>query len=397
MSCLKFNCDINITDNPLDLNIEDYLEIAVRNNPKRRFLFVSKVLGKHLACKADDMDGAGRLIVKAYKKKNINGNNGTVISFAETGTAIGHSVFNYLEGDYEFIHTTREIVDGYKSLEFLEEHSHATDHNLYFENLETLKNGDEVFLVDDEITTAKTCVNIIRKIQSMYPKKRYTICSILNWVDDVNIERIKCVEEELDCKIDFVYLFKGKFDFVIDSIPVLNEDTELKDINREIKVNFINLDMDAYINDNKYIKYTGRFGINKKEQEKLVQVVKRESYKLKIENKNSDVLYLGTEEFMYIPMLFAKESKGRVYYHSTTRSPIIEIEKDEYPINSKFEIESFYNKGIKNYVYNLDKKNYSECFLFVESKKDENEFNDIINTFKHTSINKLNIVSCSSV
>lgn len=394
MSYLKFNCDINITDNPLNLNIDDYLEVAVRNNPKRRFLFVSKVLGKHLACKADDMDDVGRLIVEAYKKKNINGNNGTVISFAETGTAIGHSVFNYLEGNYEFIHTTREIVDGYKSLKFLEEHSHATDHNLYFENLETFKIGEEVFLVDDEITTANTCVNIIRKIHSIYPKKKYTICSILNWVDAVNMERIKCVEEELDCKIKFVYLFKGNFDFVMDSIPVVNNNIEFKDINREIKVNFIDLDMDDYINDKKYIKHTGRFGINKKDQERLIQVVKRESKKLKMENNDSDVLYLGTEEFMYIPMLFAKEGNDKVYYHSTTRSPIIEMKKDGYSINSKFEIESFYNKGIKNYVYNLDKKNYSECFLFIESKKDESVFNDIINVFKHTSINKLNIVSC---
>ncbi|MEG2788505.1 MAG: phosphoribosyltransferase family protein [Romboutsia sp.] len=394
MSCFKFNCDINITDNPLNLNLDDYLEIAVRNNPKRKFLFVSKVLGKHLACKAYEVDNLGRLIVEAYKNKNINGNNGTIISFAETGTAIGHSVFNYLDGDYEFIHTTREIVDGYKSLDFLEEHSHATDHNLYFENLEILKSEGEVFLVDDEITTANTCINIIRKIQSIYPKKRYIICSILNWVDDVNLDKIKRVEEELDCKIEFVYLFKGNFDFVMDSIPVVKDTIAIKDINREIKVNFIDLDMDDYINDKKYIKYTGRFGINKKDQERLMQVIKRESEKLKIENNDSDVLYLGTEEFMYIPMLFAKESKGNVYCHSTTRSPIVDIEKYGYPINSKFEIESFYNKGIKNYVYNLDKKNYSECFLFIESKKDESEFNDIINIFKHTSINKLNVVSC---
>lgn len=397
MSCLKFNCDINITDNPLHLNIEDYLEIAVRNNSKRRFLFVSKVLGKHLACKVSDMDNLGKLIVQAYKNKGINGNNGTVISFAETGTAIGHSVFNYLDGDYEFIHTTREIVKGYKSLEFLEEHSHATDHNLYFENLEIFKNGDEVFLVDDEITTANTCVNIIRKIQSLYPKKRYVICSILNWVDRENLEKIKAVEMGLDCIIDFVYLFKGNFDFKVDDISFSNDKIELKNINREIKVNFIDLDMDHYINDRKYIKYTGRFGINKSDQEKLVQVVKRESNKLKVEDTYSDVLYLGTEEFMYIPMLFAKESKDKVYYHSTTRSPIIELEEDEYPINSKFEFKSFYNKGIKNYVYNLDKKNYSECFLFVESKKDKSEFKDIINVFKHTSIGKLNIVSCSAV
>ncbi|WML36887.1 hypothetical protein [Clostridium sp. OS1-26] len=42
MSCLNFNCNINIEDNPLNLKIEDYLELAIRDNNKRKFLFVSK-------------------------------------------------------------------------------------------------------------------------------------------------------------------------------------------------------------------------------------------------------------------------------------------------------------------------------------------------------------------
>ena len=167
MTYLNFDCHIEIKENILDLNIEDFLEIAVRNISKRRFLFVSKLLGKHLPCKPEDMDNLGKLIVEAYNRKR-NSSSGVVISFAETGTAIGHSVFDYIEGDYEFIHTTREKIDNLSTLDFLEEHSHATNHNIYIDNLHNLKYGEEIILVDDEITTAKTCINLIRKIHPTY-------------------------------------------------------------------------------------------------------------------------------------------------------------------------------------------------------------------------------------
>ena len=209
---LPFKYNINIKENILNLDIDNYLDLAIRNNNKRRFLFVSKVLGKHLPCRSCDMDNLGKDIVKVYEKKQDYLNSGVVISFAETGTALGHSVFNYINADYEFIHTTREKVQNKKSLHFLEEHSHATNHNLYYEDLKYLKEKDEIILVDDEITTGNTCINLIKKINELFPKKRYTICSILNWMNDEAFDRFKKLEQEVNCKINFVYLFSGDFD-----------------------------------------------------------------------------------------------------------------------------------------------------------------------------------------
>ena len=397
MTYLNFDCHIEIKENILDLNIEDFLEIAVRNNEKRRFLFVSKVLGKHIACRAKDMDNLGKLIVEAYNKKR-NPTKGVVISFAETGTAIGHSVFNYMENDYEFLHTTREVVEGFENLDFLEEHSHATNHNLYFNKIKNFQEGEEVILVDDEVTTANTCINLIKKIHELYPQKKYTICSILNWVEDMHMERTKELEKSLGCSIEFVYLFKGQFQFKLNDLNFSNNETKenkfIEDKNENLQINYIKLDMDDYVGEKRYIKYTGRFGIDKINQKKLKYIVKRESKKINIEDKNAPVLFLGTEEFMYIPMLFAKYCNGNIYYHSTTRSPIINIDKNDYPIKSKFEFNSLYNKNVKNYLYNIDKKDYNECFLFVEFSEDKKVFEEIINIFKQTSIKKLNIVSC---
>ncbi|PBE04575.1 phosphoribosyltransferase family protein [Clostridioides difficile] len=410
-NCLNFNCEIDIIDNPLNLELNDFLDVGIRNNSKRRFLFISKKLGKHLACKPSEMDNLGKLMATIYNEKNKEESNGTVIAFAETGTAVGHSFFDYLCGDYEFIHTTREQFDELENLEFLEEHSHATDQNLYFGMLNNFKFGDEIILVDDEITTANTCMNIIRKIQSIYPKKKYTICSILNWVSDENLSKVTRLERELDCKIDFVYLFKGNFKFYIDEDIISNYNdnysiTKLETISSDkvnLVVNHIYVDLEDYIGNKKYVKYTGRYGINRREQFRLKEIVKRESKKItmaskeSLKNEKEKILFLGTEEFMYIPMLFAKEKENQydIYYHSTTRSPIINIDKNNYPIKSKFMLKSFYNIDIQNYIYNIDKHNFSKCYLFVELNKSENSYLEFIDIIKKTSIKELTIVCCS--
>ncbi|HBF2789474.1 TPA: phosphoribosyltransferase family protein [Clostridioides difficile] len=410
-NCLNFNCEIDIIDNPLNLELNDFLDVGIRNNSKRRFLFISKKLGKHLACKPSEMDNLGKLMATIYNEKNKEESNGTVIAFAETGTAVGHSFFDYLCGDYEFIHTTREQFDELENLEFLEEHSHATDQNLYFGMLNNFKFGDEIILVDDEITTANTCMNIIRKIQSIYPKKKYTICSILNWVSDENLSKVTRLERELDCKIDFVYLFKGNFKFYIDEDIISNYNdnysiTKLETISSDkvnLVVNHIYVDLEDYIGNKKYVKYTGRFGINRREQFRLKEIVKRESKKItmaskeSLKNEKEKILFLGTEEFMYIPMLFAKEKENQydIYYHSTTRSPIINIDKKHYPIKSKFMLKSFYNIDIQNYIYNIDKHNFSKCYLFVELNKSKNSYLEFIDIIKKTSIKELTIVCCS--
>ncbi|WP_455542813.1 phosphoribosyltransferase family protein [Intestinibacter sp.] len=396
---LDFKYNINLRENILNLNIDDYLDLAIRNNKKRRFLFVSKTLGKHLPCNASDMDSLGKYIVEVYEKKYNYLNCGVVISFAETGTALGHSVFNYINGNFEFIHTTRETVEGKKTLDFLEEHSHATNHNLYYDDLKYLKNGEEVILVDDEITTGNTCVNLIKKINELYPKKRYTICSILNWMDEEAFYKFKKLEKELNTEINFVYLFSGSFTFDCDEDKVENiiaqsgNKGKVSFKNNGLKVSYISLDMDKYPQNNKYLKYTGRFGIDKKNQEDLLSIVKEECFKLNIKD-GEKTLFLGSEEFMYIPMLFAKQFKEKeIYYHSTTRSPIVHLDVEGYPIKSKFIHHSLYNEGVVNYVYNIDKYNYDKCFFFCELNKDKFDFAEIINIISNTNIKELNIVT----
>ena len=141
----EFKLEALIEENILGLDINEFLEVALRNNNKRQFLFVSRLLGKHLACKPKKMQELGKLLVEAYLKKcgKRIGEGATIIAFAETATALGHKFFEAFQGDTEFIHTTREEIEGMKRIEFIEEHSHAVNHYLVFEGLKKFKENDK--------------------------------------------------------------------------------------------------------------------------------------------------------------------------------------------------------------------------------------------------------------
>ena len=127
MSYMNFQCDIDLKENPLDLDMKEFFNVALRQNKKRRFLFVSKVLGKHISVDPKKCLELGELLVKEYKRKTVKGTESPmVIGFAETATALGHSFFDNLKEAKYFMHTTREEIEDLRKLEFKEEHSHAT-------------------------------------------------------------------------------------------------------------------------------------------------------------------------------------------------------------------------------------------------------------------------------
>lgn len=69
------------------------------------------------------------------------------------------------------MHSTREkLLDEKVTLYFEEEHSHAVDQRCYAP-LHYLENDHTIVLVDDEITTGKTALNIIASLQKDFRVK----------------------------------------------------------------------------------------------------------------------------------------------------------------------------------------------------------------------------------
>ena len=75
--------------------------------------------------------------------------------------------------------------------------------------MKAFQNNNPIVLVDDEITTGKTALNIIRSIQNKFPREEYIIASLLDWRSHTNRKQFKQLEEELQIKIHVISLLEG--------------------------------------------------------------------------------------------------------------------------------------------------------------------------------------------
>ncbi|MBE6043914.1 MAG: hypothetical protein E7216_06720 [Clostridium thermopalmarium] len=462
--------DVEINKNQFDFKLKNLFLMAARKNAKRAFLFVSRVLGKHIPVNPKQSILTGRLLgflaAEKIQGQSLNFNiiveaikddkfadealeyaNANLISldkptlfigFAETATALGNSVFAQFKGNNIFyIHTTREeLVECASAFDFEEEHSHATSHFCYPLQEDILNNYERIVLVDDEITTGKTALNLIKAINRKYPNKEYMVVSILDWRREEHIKEYKVLERELNIKIHEVSLIDGEAECHSPSakgieIVYQNQNNINKSINiqeefykdglklgdsseilklrdgsqilrdkSEVLVKNYSFTWDEYGNFTKrlcsgelkkysYINSSGRFGISRSEINKI------EAYAEKIvrviEPFSEKVIVLGTEEFMYIPMVIGSKIPN-AKYQSTTRSPIYAKNEKGYGIQCASRFRSPFDKEVVNYVYNIKKDMYEEVLFITERKLDEESKDEMINLFVSVGIYKINFV-----
>jgi orotate phosphoribosyltransferase len=433
--------NIEILNNPYGFQLEQLFHMAARINKKRSFLFVSKVLGKHLAVEPQIPLLTGHLLAMRYMEevhgyKDARANTIaeaiqtkrnmsemlrsieqnpivlpipiTCVGFAETATALGHAVFSTFKGRVKYIHTTREQIEHMTSvINFEEEHSHATSHRVYALEHDFFNEDNEIILIDDEITTGKTSINIIRTMKAVYPTiKTFTILSILDWRSYENRAKFRELEEELGITIHAVSLVEGMIEVKgqpalqeeeIEPIPAVTQHisyfsvSDVMDKNMYLHKSSINAN--GTKNHSPYLKATGRFGISKEEDDAFAETFQKVGTYLRTFRKGKKTLVIGTGEFMYIPMRVASYMGEGIYYQSTTRSPIYQAEVETYLIQNKFIFDSPENAGITNYLYNIEPNQYDEIFLFVERTSTPNAMNSLIHELRRTQIPFINVVN----
>lgn len=416
---------ITIEDNPFRIEPDSLFKMAARINKKRSFLFVSPVLGKHLPVNPSVSLLIGRALALVYSgqieqyqeqirevlneptmRKNFNIEHMkdavitldrpiTVIGFCETATALGQAFFESFASPARYIHTTRKLIDREAILSFEEEHSHATAHRVYAEDPDFFKDDTEVVLVDDEVTTGKTNLNIIRDIIRMFPqKKKFTIVSILDWRSRENQQAFRELEQELGIQINEVSLLKGTVE-EIGRIEALKEDSLITDkesaafmLQKPFKKKLPRLsyslapvEVGEKIEIPAYLTATGRFGLAERqyEEEQLIQI----GAQLKSLRQEGSALVLGTGEFMYLPMRIASLMGENVLFHTTTRSPILSRIQLNYPIFNKREFPSPEQSGVTNYVYGIPReKGYQDIFVLFERIADRESLSELNRTLK---------------
>ena len=390
---------INIRENVYDLNLDDLVSIGYRdNNSKRNFLFISKILGKHIEVKPDICKVTGfllastilgvtketRMLINYIKDNNkeINVNEVmnlayrtneklVVLGFAETATGLGMAVASAIENSY-YITTTREDIKGIKSfLKFEEEHSHATTHKCFPEDIYKLREADRIILVDDEITTGKSMLNIIKELKKTTGVRKYEILTILDWRNLENRNLYKDFIRKNKVEIEVRALISGDIE-IEDNNVYCNENESL--LSEKMNANSLNI----LSRKGQYLKFTGRFGVYFDDIKKSEQECIRAANKIQeIIGDNKKILVLGHGENIYIPSRIASYLKGDVYFKSTTRSPIYCSNEKGYLINEK---NVFYHNGVKYYFYNKStiEEIYDKVILITEDDLDIKLTNNLI-------------------
>lgn len=189
------NTRIELSTGTLDLvtdhaaELDAFCDFAARANPKRGFLIVSKVLGRHLPAgpqaMRDAMDQLGRKLSADLPGPIV------FLGMAETATALGQGVFAaYLDAqerqDVVYLQSSRQIVDGAKLIASFEEgHSHATTHLIQVSDLaigDLVRAARTLVIVDDECSTGNTYVAVANAMMEVMPHLELVVtCCITDW------------------------------------------------------------------------------------------------------------------------------------------------------------------------------------------------------------------------
>ena len=439
---------VTLKINPYDFSPETLFSLAARKNKKRGFLFVSKVLGKHvpndpfvplLAGAALAMQFLSRIhgvehvdtqaIIQALKSNEDTQSvyeaiiekplltlpeESLFIGFAETATGLGHAVFSLFDKAY-YLHTTREQIPSLVSeLNFNEDHSHAVNHRCYPLDSELIKTPKTIILVDDEITTGNTALNIIRAIHAKFPKTNYVVLSLLDWRTAEERANFVKLEQQLGIKILTASLMEGEI--AVSGDPFNDQADQVDSSDREVSLDswvapvtpelkFLSItdlvsvsseDSSGYKNVSPYLLLTGRFGLSTSYNQEILPLAREIGEKLKCDRLGEKTLCLGTGEFMYFPMLVSAYMGKGISFHTTTRSPIYSFAKPEYGIQNGFSFENPDELSITNYVYNVPYKYYDEVYVFFEREVSNERLTSMLKAFREAGIPRLVVMYCAS-
>lgn len=367
----------------------ELVRIAKReNNTRRKYLVVNRLQGKHIPVSPKEalqmFRSLAELIKEAYPSERL-----LMVGFAETATAIGAAVA--IECQAAYMQTTREVIDGVDYLYFSESHSHATEQKLVKTDLDKIiGKTDRIVFIEDEVTTGNTILNIVRLIQKTYAQPvSFAVASILNGMNEEALENYK------NLKIPVHYLVKTAHDTYTEiaeqyqadgtchicTKPQEKEVEQQKEVQQQIEMQQTKeaqqpievKEISGWINARRL--HTA--DTYKQACEQLWQEIQQKYGYTKYTKETETgrrILVLGTEEFMY-PALYVgaklEEAGYTVRMHATTRSPIAVSKEEKYPLHTRYELASLYDKNRITFVYDLTE--YEEVLVLTDAQNQETE------------------------
>lgn len=322
----------------------ELFDFAERRNPKRAFLFVSKVLGRHIPVKPSVMARSFSQLaaqIPDHLPEPI-----LVIGMAETAVGLGAGVHRTLQRRYPqamYWMSTRHTLGTPLFARFEEEHSHASSHLLHWPLDEQLKQQllatRTLILVDDEASTGKTFINLSQALQQagLQHIERIVTATLTDWSDGA-------VVKALGAKASSVSLLAGRYHWqALPDVPP----PDMPQVNTVAQGAWQpNLALDW-----------GRLGV----------INHRHTLANKVRVQQGEkILLLGTSEYVWRSFLLAEELEllgADVHFASTTRSPIA----IGHAIQSARAFSDNYGLGIANFSYNVVPEHYHRILICTET------------------------------
>ncbi|GJF04233.1 phosphoribosyltransferase family protein [Pseudonocardia sp. D17] len=371
---------------PGDADPAVLLGIALRRNPRRAQLLVSRVLGKHVPTDprlvrgaglllggrvADALDGVpARPLPVADLHAAVDGDRAAatrlhsgaepgavaragrlardvlVLSFAETATGLGHCVAEALHADH--LHSTRRQVPGHVAAGgFTEEHSHATDHMLLPGDPDLLRDGRPLVLVDDELSTGRTALNTIAALHRIAPRPRYVLAALVDSRPDPRA--LVDAVAGLGARLDVVSLARATVTLPADLAdraarlraalggePAAPPGTGTPAAGTPV-AGHVRLDVLGWPAG---LPVGGRHGFRGADHDRLGTALPAMAGRLAAATglrREERLLVLGTEELMALPLRLAQtvaDAGHDVAFSTTTRSPAVVVDEAGYALTS---------------------------------------------------------------
>ncbi|WP_201542576.1 phosphoribosyltransferase domain-containing protein [Psychrobacter faecalis] len=371
--------------------LEDLLGFAQRINPKRAFLFVSKVLGRHIPVAPSTMRHAftdlANLVPDDLPEPIL------VIGMAETAVGLSAGVHQALQTRYPsalLLNSTRHRQHNEDNTEtllttFSEDHSHASQHLIY-QSADTVTQAQllaskTLIMVDDEASTGNTCVNVVTALRNagLDNLEQVHLTTLVDW--SLNQNQSNANDDTIATRlpnIDFHrhHLLSGAWQWTDapnpESITMPSVDTTeagshtLGDTGNWGR--FPTLDStDGF--DNYLLRFQAALNVfNQQAQLEKEQLEKRQLNKKQLPKR---ILVLGSNEFVWLPFLLAEwletqTQNATVKFSALTRSPIALGGA----INTMLSFSDNYGLGMTNFAYNVEPSDWDLIVLCVETSAD---------------------------
>ncbi|WP_236240551.1 phosphoribosyltransferase [Streptomyces sp. CC228A] len=366
--------------------LTDLLGLALRDNPKRAHLLVSRVLGKHVPQSPAVVRRSGYELGRRVRALlgDADARRAVVLGYAETATGLGHCVADGL-ALAPYLHSTRRAVPGVaQAAGFEESHSHHTSHLLLPSDPGLLSRPGPLVLVDDEFSTGNTVLNTLRALHEHQPRERYVIVALVDMRSPADRGRLEEFAGTIGARVDLVALAAGTVE-----LPdgVLEKGRALVAAHRTppparsgdpAAVRRVDLGWPDGLPDG------GRHGFTPEHRAALGAALPgmagrlAQALALGRDAAPRRVLVLGCEELMYAPLMLAGALEEQaphvdVRFSTTTRSPVLAVDDPGYAIRTRLVFPAHDDPADgpgDRYAYNVAGGGFDAVAVVVDSTAD---------------------------